>query len=39
MINFDDYANENNGIVFKKVQELLSYNQSGCIFLIGHTKY
>ena len=26
MINFDDYANENNGVVFKTVQELRSHN-------------
>ena len=26
MINFDDYANENNGVAFKTVQELRSHN-------------
>ena len=26
MINFDDHANENNGVVFKTVQELRSHN-------------
>ena len=28
MINFHDYVNENNGITFKTVQELRSYNSN-----------